>query len=179
MAAGAIALAACAPGPGMAALENAVAEAEPFLLSPGDRLAITVFGDTDLSGEYDVDARGFIAMPLIGSIPAAGRTLPGLQGTIETELAKGFLVKPRVSIQIAALRPFYISGEVRTPGSYPAPPGLDAFKALAIAGGPTFRAVKNDYTITRGEGKDKRRFRANDDTPVLPGDAIYVGERLF
>jgi polysaccharide export outer membrane protein len=150
-----------------------------YALRAGDKIKITVFGDTDLTGEYDIDSRGYVTMPLIGDVRADGLTADALQKDIAAKLANGFIVKPRVSIQAVTLRPFYISGEVRTPGSYPAAPSLDAFQAVALAGGLTPRAVRNRYVITRGEGAGKRIVRADDHTPVYPGDSIYVKERFF
>ena len=152
---------------------------DTFILSAGDKIEITVFDDESLSGEYDVDTRGFITMPLIGSIKAADTSVTDLQKSIEHHLSKGYLVNPLVSIEVVSLRPFYISGEVRNPGSYPTVPELDAFKAIAIAGGLTPRAVKNRYVISRGAGASKQKIIANDDTPVYPGDSIKIDERFF
>jgi polysaccharide export outer membrane protein len=152
---------------------------DTFILSAGDKIDITVFDDESLSGEYDIDTRGYITMPLIGSIKAADASVTTLQKSLEANLAKGYLVKPLVSIEVISLRPFYISGEVRTPGSYPTVPDLDAFKAIAIAGGLTPRAVKNRYLISRGTGATKQKIMANDDTPVYPGDSIKIDERFF
>lgn len=154
-------------------------EQESLVLNAGDKMEITVFGDEDLTGEYDIDARGYITMPLIGDVKASSTTVAMLQKSLETELSKGYLVNPRVSIEVISLRPFYIAGEVKTPGSYPAAPNLDAFKAIAIAGGLTPRASRNNYLITRGEGASKQRIKATDDTPVLPGDSINIKERFF
>ncbi len=148
-------------------------------LRAGDKIRVTVFGDTDLTDEYDVDTNGFITMPLVGEIKADGASEQSLADDIEEKLGNGYLVNPRVSVNLISLRPFYISGEVRTPGSYPAVASLDAFKAIAIAGGLTPRAVKNNYVIMRGEGPARQHINANDDTPVFPGDAIKVKERFF
>lgn len=148
-------------------------------LYAGDKVKIAVFGDEDLTGEYNIDGRGYLTMPLIGDIKAADMTAAEFQSSLETRFSEGFLVNPRVSVEIVSLRPFYIAGEVRNPGGYPSVPGLDAFKAIAIAGGHTPRAVKNRYIITRGEGANRRKIIADDDTTVLPGDAIKVEERFF
>lgn len=150
-----------------------------FTLSSGDQLRITVFGDEDLSGEYDIDTRGTITMPLIGDVQAATMSVMQVSDYIVAELGKGFIVEPKVSIEVLSLRPFYILGEVNAPGSYPTVPEMDVFKAIATAGGLTPRAVKGRYIIYRGFAENRKQIEANDQTPVLPGDSIKVKERFF
>jgi polysaccharide export outer membrane protein len=150
-----------------------------FRLSSGDILKISVFGDQDFSNQYEIDRLGYIAMPLIGEISAAGKTPGELQRHLEYRLSQGYLVNPRVSIEVISFRPFYILGEVNNPGSYPYQPSLDVFKAIALAGGMTPRAVKDEFIIMRGEGANKQKFIASEDTPVMPGDSIKVKERFF
>lgn len=149
-------------------------------LNAGETLKVTVFNDPDLSGEYEIDNRGFITMPLLGDVQAAGRSQNMLKNMIENQLSvNGILVDPSVSIEVITLRPFYILGEVRTPGSYPTVPEMDVFKALAIAGGLTPRAVDDEFIIYRGHGETRQTLKAREDTPVLPGDSIKVKERFF
>ena len=151
-----------------------------FVLSSGDALKVTVFGDEDLSGEYDVDPRGFINMPLIGDVAVADRSIPAVQDDISDSLkAGGIIVNPQVSIEVTNLRPFYILGEVEEPGSYPSVPEMDVFKAIATAGGLTPRARKGRYIIYRGFAENRTEIEARDDTPVYPGDSIRVEERFF
>lgn len=151
-----------------------------FTLSAGDRVRITVFGDESLSGEYDIDGNGNITMPLIGEMAVGGHSVTDLQTQIIERLNAGqYLVNPRVSIEVISLRPFYIRGEVRLPGSYPTFPDFDVFKAIATAGGLTPRAVKGKYIIYRGTRENRREIAADDATPVFPGDSIRVKERFF
>lgn len=168
-----------APASGGDSSTDGTGHQDSFVLSPGDKIKITVFGDEALTGEYDIDTRGYINMPLIGSVQAGNTTVSALQTSLEQQLSKGYLVNPLVSIELVTLRPFYISGEVRNPGSYPAVPGLNAFKAIAIAGGLTPRAVKDKYLISRSNGSTNQKIVADDDTPVYPGDAIKIDERFF
>ncbi len=149
-------------------------------LNAGETLRVSVFNDPDMSGEYEIDNRGVITMPLLGDVQAAGLTQNALQNAIENKLAvNGILVDPNVSIEIIGLRPFYILGEVRTPGSYPTVPNMDVFKALAIAGGLTPRAVDDEFIIYRGVGENRQKIDAREDTLVYPGDSIKVKERFF
>ena len=113
---------------------------EDYRLGPGDRLKITVFGQPQESGEFEVDGAGNIAYPLLGSVPAGGKTLPELRKFIRDELNAKFIVDPHVSIEVLNYRPFYIYGEVNRAGSYPYVAGLTVRRAIAIAGGFTRRA---------------------------------------
>lgn len=160
-------------------IQAPIKNASDFVLSSGDQLRITVFGDEDLSGEYDIDARGTITMPLIGDVQAASMSVSQIGDYIIAQLSKGFIVDPKVSIEVVSLRPFYILGEVNAPGNYPTVPEMDVFKAIATAGGLTPRAVKNRYIIYRGFAENRLEIEADDQTPVLPGDSIKVKERFF
>ena len=91
----------------------------------------------------------------------------------------GYLTKPLVTVDIITVRPFYILGEVKNPGSYPWQPSFTVFKAIATAGGYTPRAAKGKILIDRGDGAEKQHLNATEDTPVLPGDSITVRERIF
>ncbi|KEY03533.1 sugar ABC transporter substrate-binding protein, partial [Brucella suis bv. 4 str. 40] len=52
---------------------------QPYLLDAGDRVRITVFEQPSLSNNYSVDQSGYIAFPLIGSVPARGKTSKQLE----------------------------------------------------------------------------------------------------
>ena len=150
-----------------------------FKLSAGDMLRIKIFGDQDFTDDYEIDRTGYIVMPLIGQVYAADKTSQELQVYLQKRLSQGYLVNPRVSVEVTSFRPFYILGEVKNPGSYPYQPSLDVFKAIAIAGGLTPRAVDDEFIIMRGVGPTKRKFKATEDTIVMPGDSIKVEERFF
>ena len=68
---------------------------------------------------YHLDAGGAIAMPLIGAVPARGRTTAGLAAEISARLRRGFIREPSVAVEIESYRPFFILGEVAAPGQYP------------------------------------------------------------
>jgi len=148
-------------------------------LSSGDTLRITVYGHEDLSGEFEVDAIGRVSLPLIGDVEAAGKTVNELKNVVIDALRPDYLKNPRVSIEIADYRPFYIFGEVKSPGSYPYASGMTVISAIAVAGGFTYRARKNRIRIVRGSEDNRAELRVTDDTPIKPGDVIEVPERFF
>ncbi len=160
---------------------GAPATAEPgYQLGSGDRVRITVFGQPDLSGEYAVDGMGTLAFPLIGQLRAGGHTASELEHAIVAKLKPNYLKDPRVAVEVLTYRPFYIVGEVKTPGSYPYVSGMTVLNAVALAGGFTYRAREESFYLTRTE-KDgtKNRVNAAPETQVLPGDVVTVRERYF
>src|SRR6476646_10744316 len=62
--------------------QDLMAAANPYRVGPSDKLVISVFGAPDLSGDFQVDAAGRLAMPLIGQIAAAGATPKELSDAI-------------------------------------------------------------------------------------------------
>ena len=149
-------------------------------LGPNDRLRITVFGQPTLTGEYTLDGNGVLAFPLIGNVPANGSTTSELQQKIAAKLNPEYLINPSVSAEIVNRRPFYVIGEVQKPGNYPYVTDMTAVNAIAMAGGFTRRARKNDFYIRRFDKDGKMvRIEANAGTVLQAGDTLEVRERLF
>lgn len=151
-----------------------------YTLSSGDSIKLSVYGEEEMNGTYMLDPSGVITVPMIGQVQATGITAEDLQKKITETLVKDkYLSKPLVTVDIIAMRPFYILGEIKSPGSYPYQPSLDVFKAIATAGGYTPRAAKGRILIDRGTGPNRQHFNASEDTAILPGDSITVRERIF
>lgn len=149
-----------------------------YRLGAGDRLRLIVFGEQDLSGEFEVDATGGVAVPLIGLVPAQGNTVREFETKVATRLADGYLTSPKVSVEVLSYRPFYIIGEVQNGGEYPYVAGMHVLNAVAMAGGYTYRANKSRVLISRS-GEEEERFPADTQTEIMPGDVIRVPERFF
>lgn len=171
-----LALAACAAS--YSAQFDSPADA-PYTLASGDRLRIIVYGQDGLSNSYSVDGSGHIEMPLIGVVPAAGKTTAGLGREIEAKLRDGFLRDPHVSVEVDAYRPFFVLGEVTTPGQYPYVNGMTAETAVAIAGGFTPRAYKDAVDLSRVINGLQVTGQVSIKHAVRPGDTIMVHERYF
>ena len=169
------------PGPAPVA----VAYAEPvrydtaYHLDAGDKLRVVVYGQEGLTNTYAIDAGGSITMPLIGSVPARGRTPAGLAADISARLRRGFIREPSVAVEVEAYRPFFILGEVAAPGQYPYVPNMTVESAVAIAGGFSPRALRDSVTITHTDGSGTARYVAPPGTSISPGDTVLVGERWF
>lgn len=162
-------------------VNNASAENDNiYTLQTGDFLRIMVFGIEDLSGDFTIDSKGYITIPLIGEVHAEGLNKLELKNAITRNLVdNNYYKNPKVTVEIIAMQPFYILGEVTTPGSYEYRPDLNIFKAVAIAGGYTPRASKNKVTIIRKIHGETVKIKATESTPVLPGDSIKVKQRFF
>src|SRR3954464_4804386 len=94
-------------------------EESGYALDSGDKLRVVVFGQDGLSASYSVDTSGSITMPLIGAVPARGRTPAQLQAAIGGRLRQGYVREPHVAVEVETYRPFFILGEVTLPGQYP------------------------------------------------------------
>lgn len=149
-----------------------------YILGVGDKLRITVYGETDLSGEFQVSSIGMVSMPLIGETKASGTTVAKLKSAITAKLMDGYLKDPKVSMEVLSYRPFFIVGEVMKPGSYDYQNGMSVINAVALAGGYTYRADKDDITIKRG-GQNGKPEKVKEDTTVGAGDVVSVPERFF
>jgi polysaccharide export outer membrane protein len=155
------------------------ADSNEYRLGTGDRVRVTVFGDDQLSGEFQVSAAGTIAMPLIGEVEARGHTTSELEGLVAERLKQDYLKNPKVSVEVVDYRPFYILGEVKNPGSYPYVNGMRVVNAIALAGGFTYRARESRMTIKRDVNGQLQEMDADQSTAVMPGDVIEVPERFF
>jgi polysaccharide export outer membrane protein len=169
-----------------AAVPSAYAEAPlpvrydgSYRLDAGDRLRVVVYGQDGLTNTYAIDAGGSITMPLIGSVPARGRTPAGLASEIIAKLRNGYIREPSVAVEIEAYRPFFILGEVAAPGQYPYVPNMSVESAVAIAGGFSPRARRDSVTLTHTDASGPMRIVVPLGTALSPGDTVLVGERWF
>jgi polysaccharide biosynthesis/export protein len=150
-----------------------------YRLDAGDKLRVVVYGQEGLTNTYAIDAGGSITMPLIGAVPARGRTPAGLASAISAKLRNGYIREPSVAVEIEAYRPFFILGEVAAPGQYPYVPNMSVETAVAIAGGFSPRAQRDRVTLTHTDHSASSRFVVPLGSALGPGDTILVGERWF
>jgi polysaccharide export outer membrane protein len=160
----------------MPPLGSAVLDDASYKIGPGDKLSLVVFGAKDLSADQlTVAAEGTIAVPLVGDVKASGLTIGELTGAVRQRLMSGYVKDPKVTLQILSYRPFFILGEVKTPGEYPFVPGMTVTNAAALAGGFTPRAYQQAVSVTRGGSS----FRATVTSKLLPDDVVKINERYF
>ncbi len=157
----------------------ALAATEPATIQPGDKIRVIVFGEDKLSGEYELDQAGQISVPLAGTMKVEGMTQADLEQALAKKFRSQYLRDPKVTVTIASLAPYYIIGEVKSPGQKTYRSGLNVLTAIAIAGGPTYRASRDSVEIQRRGETKMHDYPISASVPILPGDIIKVPERYF
>ena len=168
----------CAPGRDLPPLPPAAHDG--YRLGAGDQVRVITFGEDQLTGEFHVNDRGAIGLPLLGMVEAAGKTPHGLEEAIAAALKKRDMLKePSVVVEVMAYRPIFVLGEVNKPGQYPWQPGMTVVTAAAVAGGFTYRAVEDYAAVVRTMDGGAIEGKAARQAFLLPGDVVTVLERRF
>ena len=130
-----------------------------YIIGSGDMLEIVTWKEPDFSRpEVLVRTDGNITFPLLGDVPAAGKTPVQLKQELEKRL-KEFIDNPFVTVTLIdpASKKIYILGEVLNTGEYPLIKNLTVLQAFALAGGFTEWASKSEIILLRRvNGKDQR-----------------------
>lgn len=176
------------------AREDLVAADRPSLIGPLDTISVDVFNVPDLNREMQVDAGGRIAMPLVGTIDASGKTAAELADAIEGALVGRYVRNPEVTVNIknSVSQVVTIDGQVVEPGLYPVTNQMTLMRAIASAKGLSEFARQDDVVILRtvnnqrmaglyNVGAIRRGLYA--DPAIYASDVIVVGDspqrRLF
>jgi protein involved in polysaccharide export with SLBB domain len=176
----ALLVAGCAASYGPVALyDGTVPEGVSPRLQRGDKIKVTVYGEDNLNGIYEIDPTGVVSMPLAGQIRAAGRTKMDLQHEISRKLKSEYLQDPKVTVEVAGFRPIYIIGEAEHPGELPYRPGSNLISAVTEAGGFTYRASKTYVLIKHAEEEVWHEYPLTSQVAIAPGDIIRIPERYF
>lgn len=174
--------------------QDLTAPDRPALIGPLDTITVDVFNVPDLSREMQVDASGRIAMPLVGTVDARGKTAQELAQLVETSLRGRYVRNPEVTVNIksSVSQVVTIDGQVVEPGLYPVTNQMTLLRAIASAKGLNEFARVEEVVILRTI--DGRRMAglyniaeirrgAYDDPPIYANDVIVVGDspqrRLF
>jgi len=161
-----------------AAAALAESEQAELVLASGDRLQITVERYPQYGGLFSIHSDGNIQHTLVGTVPAAGRTLEQFQNVFVQSLAV-YVKRPRVSLTLVApggATPFessqepaqvYLFGEVHRPGSYDLLPEMTLIQLMALSGGTIQHEIKDRYGNTQSSGADLKNlavFRSGGET---------------
>lgn len=156
------------------------AQGAEYRLGPGDQVRLITFGEVALTGEFRIGDSGRLALPLTEGVDAQGLTTQQLAARITKQLRDSGLYRdPKVAVEVSAYRPVFVLGEVAKPGQYPYQPGMTALTAAAVAGGFTYRAVTDRFSVVRGSQGNTAEGRAERATVLQPGDVVTVYERVF
>ena len=155
---------------------------------PGDVLKIEVFGEKDLTGQFQVSDKGTIDFPLINRVKVAGLAPPAVARLLRDKLAAGFLKNPHVSVfapGYSEKRTIYVWGQVRKSGAYRYTTHMPLIKALTLAGGLMPMANRKAIVVRRLESGKRTTYQTPMDEgqsanyQLMPGDVVYVPERVF
>ncbi|GJM02700.1 MAG: hypothetical protein DHS20C08_12010 [Rhodomicrobium sp.] len=150
-----------------------------YTLDTGDRLRVIVYSQRTLTRSYTVNDSGKISVPLVGQVMARGATTKQVEQRIASVLRAKYLRDPKVSVEVATYRPFFVLGEVQAAGQFPYVVGMTAETAAAIAGGFTARADERRLRVSRVYKGRRYTLMVSKNFPIFPGDTVYVRERLF
>ena len=145
---------AAAPVSSAAASAPPVRAAAGYKVGTRDVLKVVVWSQQDLSGAFTVGATGTVSFPLVGDIPAAGRSVDEIEADLRAKLADGYLTNPQVSIEVAEFNSqrVYVVGEVRQPGAVPVTGAMSLVEALAKAGSLTDNAGGDLVVLRPADG---------------------------
>ncbi len=150
-----------------------------YNISSGDVLRLEVYGEPELMLDVTVDSQGFIEYPFVGKVKVLGSEVEGIRDEITNKLKDGYFIDPQVTVLVKTYRPFFIQGEVTSPGSYAFEEGLTVRKAIALAGGFTERASKKKIYLTRSGDASTDGIKVSMDHKILSGDVIQIKESFF
>ena len=162
-----------------------------YIVSPGDVLTIQVWAGGDKQEEFTSTVSGerSIMVPLAGTVPVSGLSVPQVSERLRQLLSRGYYVNPQVLVSVKDYGGrVTVLGEVKTPGIYPLGQGLTALSACALAGGPTDFAALHSVRLVRTRGRVSHQYRIDlarirqgkDEDPLLvAGDRIDVPRRMF
>lgn len=123
-----------------------------YVLGISDELAVNVWKNPDLSTASTIRPDGTITMPLIGDLKAANKTPSQLKSEIETRLEDFIKLEgTAVTVSVTAVNSyrFTVSGEVVRPGIFAANQYTTVAEAIALAGGFTRFAKRDEVSIQR------------------------------
>ncbi len=151
-----------------------------YLLGTGDTVRVITFDDPRLTGEFRVNDAGRISLPLVGSIPAAGRSPRDVEAGIAEAMRRANLFRnPSIAVEVVTYRPIFVLGQVERPGQFAYQPGMTVLTSVAIAGGFTYRAFQDEVSVTRTTDGVATESRAGRAAFLKPGDVVTVFERRF
>ena len=157
-----------------------------YRIAPMDTLAVRVFGMTDLTGDYQVDLRGNVSLPLVGDVTAMNLTPAELDDVLTRKYSEKYLENPDISVGIKASagRNITVDGAVTKGGMFPVAGPMTLMQAVAVAGGvdeetanprrvAIFRTIDGKRQAAAFDLVSIRRGEM-DDPQVYAGDIVVV-----
>lgn len=163
---------------------------QEYVLDVPDQVRVTVWGQERLNTTATIRPDGTFTMPLVGDVPAAGKTPSQLKAVLMerlgqfVKLADGSSVTVEV-VQIGSYR-ITVSGRVTSPGVLTPNHFLTVSEAVTLTGGPNRFADPDSLEVvrTRADGKVvripirydllERGEALEQDIVLLRGDIVYM-----
>ena len=158
------------------------AQTQAYVLGVSDVVTIAVWKNPELGITVPVRPDGKISVPLVGEVDAAGKAPAAIQEELTQEFAR-YVTAPGVSVVVTEIlsRKVYVMGEVGQSGAYDVFQPTRLMQILALAGGLTEYAKKDEVVILRGETRLVASIKAissgrslADNILLEPGDTIVV-----
>ena len=156
-----------------------VGNANAYDITSGDVLHLEVYGEPELNLDLVVGTDGYIEYPFVGRIEVSGKSIQLVKDEVVAQLKDGYFINPQVTATIKEYKPFFIQGEVNSPGSYAYEVGLTVGKAIALAGGLTERASKKKIYLTRALESSLGEVKVSMDKKMSSGDVLLIKESFF
>jgi polysaccharide export outer membrane protein len=143
-----------------------------YRVGPGDVLRVNVWKRDELSQPaLVVRPDGAITLPLVGEVPAAGRSVDELATELQQRLEKFYQERPPVTVQVVEVRSYkvYVMGEVARPGELGPNHPVTVLQAVAMAGGFTRFATPSHVVIVRRDARGERSIPFDYDALLKEG----------
>jgi polysaccharide export outer membrane protein len=179
----ALALSACAPAP---AYNWRAESALGYRIGPGDMLRVVVWKHEELGAQVAVRPDGAISLPLVGDVPATGRSAVEIAYDVQQRLHRFYQDDPPVTVQVQEVKSYkiYVVGEVNKPGEYAPSQEVTVLMSLSLAGGFTRFADADRVVIVRRDARGERRIPFDYSAVVQHGDlqqniALELGDTVI
>jgi polysaccharide export outer membrane protein len=157
-----------------------------YRIGPGDALKVIVWKHDELSTQVAVRPDGAVSLPLVGDVPATGRSAPEIAADVQTRLHRFYQDDPPVTVQVQEVKSYkiYVVGEVNKPGEYAPSHEVTVLMGLSLAGGFTRFADANRIVIVRRDARGERRIPFDYSAVVDHGDlqqdiALELGDTVI
>jgi polysaccharide export outer membrane protein len=173
-------------GGGLRAYDYAAERLTGYRVGPSDRIKVEVWRHDELMQEVAVRPDGAISMPLIGDVPAAGRTTEQITADVAQRLTRFFQDKPTVTVSVTEVKSYriYVVGEVTRGGEFSPTREINVMQALALSGGFTRYADFDRIVIIRKDERGERRIPFNISAVIEKGElhqnlTLQSGDTLY
>lgn len=156
---------------------------QDYVISPGDEIVLTGWGQVDIDLRVTVDRNGAISLPKVGTVNVTGIKYQDLEGYLKNQIGRVFR-NFQLSVSLGKLRSLqvFVVGQARRPGVYTVSSLSTLVNTLFMSGGPSPNGSMRHIQLKRA-GKIVTeldvyellvRGDKSKDVALLSGDVIYI-----